>query len=111
MQWTSWVNRIVVFLSHKHSGESAAQYCVASQEHCKQPDLPVANHAAVNEHASKSFLDTAPQQVGTAAFCIATHNVQAALMGSIWQESPRVSLQPKRLNQAHMALFTSASPA
>ncbi len=75
-------NRIVISLSHNHSDESAARYCVASQEHCKQPELLVANDAEVNEHATRRCLDTAPNSLAQQPFafchshCIGSYDEQ-----------------------------------
>ena len=70
MHLISWGNRIVSPLLHKHSDKSAAQYCVASQEHCKQPELLVAKHAEVNEHATRRFLNTAPNRLAQQPFAL-----------------------------------------
>jgi hypothetical protein len=71
-------------LLHKHSDESAAQYCVASQERRKQPELLMANDTEIDEHANRRLLENYPPHLGTAAFCLDIQNVMAGLMGSTW---------------------------
>ena len=41
---------------------------MASQEHCKQAELLVANDAEVDEHATRRFLDTAPDRLAQQPF-------------------------------------------